>query len=165
MQQQNQSTHIVPTRYYLFVFISLLVLTGVTVFTAKEINFGAFNFIFAMIIALLKAGLVLFIFMGLGWDKTKINIIVLFVSLLFFFFFFVITIFDYKFRGELDPKEGIYNQEAMYAPAVKGVEKSVTKPKFISFKDLIELRKKIAEGNIPKEILEANQNKHSDPRE
>ena len=80
--------HIVPFKIYLSVLISLLVLTVITVGMA-QINFGAFNAFFAMLIATIKAGLVLLYFMHLKYDDKIYGLIfgtaVFFVVILFFF--------------------------------------------------------------------------------
>lgn len=80
--------HIVPSKTYLSVLISLLVLTVITVGVA-QIDFGALNAFFAMLIATIKAGLVLLYFMHLKYDDKLYWVVfgsaVFFVIVLFFF--------------------------------------------------------------------------------
>ena len=91
---------IIPIKYYVFTFVSLLVLTVVTVYTAEYINLGAFNIVLAMFIALVKAILVLLFFMGLRWD-SGINIAFLSFGILFFFLFLSFTFLDVATRSSI----------------------------------------------------------------
>lgn len=59
--------HIIPFNVYIKVLSALLVLTVVTV-VAAQFHFGAFNTVIAMLIASVKAGLVLAYFMHLKYD-------------------------------------------------------------------------------------------------
>lgn len=80
--------HVVGFKIYLNVLISLLVLTVITVAVA-QIDFGFLNAFFAMLIATVKAGLVLLYFMHLKYDDKLYWVIflssVFFVVLLFLF--------------------------------------------------------------------------------
>lgn len=79
---------IVSFKTYLFVLIALLVLTVITVAVA-QIDFGVLNAFFAMLIASIKAALVLLYFMGLKYDDKMYWVVfgsaVFFVILLYFF--------------------------------------------------------------------------------
>jgi len=69
MSDSHQHSHfIVPVKYYIGTFLSLLVLTFVTV-TISRFDFGTFNIVVAMLVAIVKASLVISFFMGLRWDK------------------------------------------------------------------------------------------------
>ena len=78
----------VSFKTYLFVLIGLLILTVITVAVA-QIDFGAFNAFFAMLIASIKAVLVLLYFMGLKYDDKVYWLVfgsaVFFVILLYVF--------------------------------------------------------------------------------
>ncbi len=76
-------------RAYIGVFISLAVLTAVTV-AASHIAFGSHstNIVVGMLIAAVKAGLVATIFMHLKWEKK----IVYWVLALCFVFFVVLMV-------------------------------------------------------------------------
>ena len=79
---------IVSFKTYLLVLIGLLILTVITVAVA-QVDFGAFNAFFAMLIASVKAALVLLYFMGLKYDDKLYWVVfgsaVFFVILLYFF--------------------------------------------------------------------------------
>lgn len=71
METQDHSPelgHVQPFSVYLTVFISLLVLTAVTV-GAAFLDFGAFDFVVAMLIASVKAMLVALFFMHLKYEN------------------------------------------------------------------------------------------------
>ncbi len=95
---------IIPPKYYVFTFVSLIILTILTVYTAKYIDTGVFHLALAIIIAGVKALLVLAFFMGLRWDKG-INIAFLSFGILFFAFFLSFTLLDVATRGTVVPEE------------------------------------------------------------
>jgi len=102
----GQATHehfIVPVRYYVVIFIVLLILTAITV-AASRFDFGSFNLFIAVFIAVIKAACVGLIFMGLRWDKG-FNIVIFIGSLLFLSLFFLLTFADTGFRGNMDSVE------------------------------------------------------------
>jgi cytochrome c oxidase subunit 4 len=94
---------IVPVHYYIGTFVSLLVLTFITVLVA-QFNFGAANLVVAMIVAVIKAGLVVSFFMGMKWDKG-FNRVAFLGSLVFLFIFFLLTFSDVLFRSYRSPLE------------------------------------------------------------
>ena len=65
-------THVGP-KQYAGVFAVLLVLTAVTVLAAYQ-DFGAFNTIIALAIAVVKAALVIAIFMHVRWSGAVLAI-------------------------------------------------------------------------------------------
>ena len=73
--------HIVSPSILLGVLVTLLVLTFLTV-AITWIDLGAFNLWAAMIIATVKAALVVLFFMHLYWDRPIIAIILIFSLLL-----------------------------------------------------------------------------------
>lgn len=80
--------HIIPLNVYYKVLGTLLVLTVITV-AASRVDFGAWNTVIAMLIASVKAGLVLAIFMHLKYDD-KLYVVafgtaVFFLALLYLF--------------------------------------------------------------------------------
>ncbi len=85
--------HQVPTGLLFGVLIALLFLTGITVWTAKEIDLGKLNILIAMLIASAKASLVALFFMHLRWDKP-FNGIVLVASVLFVSLFIAFAMMD-----------------------------------------------------------------------
>ena len=143
--------HLVPTKYYIGVFVALLALTALTVYTAEYVDLGHFNFALAMIIALFKSALVAAIFMGLWWDKTRVNIMAFLTAFFFFFFFVALLLIDYNFRGATDLVERNYDPDQGYAPAIEKVEmRSEGNTNMISLKDLIEMRKSLIDSDSSK---------------
>lgn len=82
------SLHISPVRTYLSVFVTLLVLTALTVWAAFQ-DFGRFNDLVAMAIASTKATVVVLYFMHVKYSSKLISMVVvgtvLFLSILFIF--------------------------------------------------------------------------------
>lgn len=89
--------HVTPARTFLNVLIALLILTVVTV-AASRVDFGAANLFIAMLIASVKAALVIAIFMHVKWD-TAINRTVFLSSFLFLSLLFIFTLADQATRG------------------------------------------------------------------
>mgnify|MGYP003382617606 CR=1 FL=1 len=88
MSATGQEHHIIPFKTYLTILIILLILTVVTVGAAR-VDFGAFNAYIAMLIASVKAALVMLYFMHLKYDDRSYPVIfftgVFFLILLFGF--------------------------------------------------------------------------------
>jgi cytochrome c oxidase subunit 4 len=79
---EHDQHHVTPFSTFLKVYGSLITLTVLTVFTATQVNLGAFNTILAMLIATAKVLIVMFWFMHLKYD-TRLNRIT--ISSAFFF--------------------------------------------------------------------------------
>jgi cytochrome c oxidase subunit 4 len=77
--------HIVPFYVLAATFGGLLVLTVITV-VSSYIDFGQFNTWIALIIAGMKASLVVYFFMHLRWDRPLNSVIFLFAVSLFLLF-------------------------------------------------------------------------------
>jgi cytochrome c oxidase subunit 4 len=88
--------HVSSSAMFLNVLLILLVLTVVTV-GASRIDFGAANMLIAMLIASVKASLVILFFMHVKWD-TAINKIVFLSSFLFLSLLFIFTLADQATR-------------------------------------------------------------------
>lgn len=97
------SHFVVPKKFYIGTFAALLVLTFVTVFVA-QFDFGALNLPIAMLVASVKASLVLLIFMGLKWEKG-FSWVLLISSFLFLLVFIMLTFADIGYREYNDPIE------------------------------------------------------------
>jgi cytochrome c oxidase subunit 4 len=67
-------SHITPTRSYVMVFLSLIVLTVVTVAVAR-VDLGAMNTPIALAVAGLKASLVIMIFMGVRHNTPLTKVV------------------------------------------------------------------------------------------
>jgi cytochrome c oxidase subunit IV len=91
--------HIVPKKLYYMIFAALLVGTALTVMFAF-INLGNFNILAALVIAVIKASLVIFFFMHVKYSSrlTKLWVAVGFIWL---FIMLSITMTDYLSRAWL----------------------------------------------------------------
>ena len=76
MSEQEHTEHIVSPGTYLAIILTLLALTGITVFAAF-VDLGRFNIVVALLIATVKATLVVLIFMHAKYapERTKLVII------------------------------------------------------------------------------------------
>lgn len=136
---EHHDHHIVPFKLLWTVFGALVVLTIVTVLTAKFVDIGPLNFPLAMAIALTKATLVVTFFMALKWDN-RVNLLILALGCIFVVVFLTFTLFDTVNRGdignvgeqtimdeqrteeELMRRERILNGEEVEAPAAAPAE-------------------------------------------
>ncbi len=74
--------HVMPFKTNLIVFLTLIVFTVLTVYTAKFVDLGSANIILAMFIATIKVSLVLAYFMHLKGDNNM-NKVIIFSSFCF----------------------------------------------------------------------------------
>jgi cytochrome c oxidase subunit 4 len=88
--EQQSRHHIVPFESYIKVFGALIVLTVVTV-AVSRIDLGVWNTVVAMLIATIKASLVLAIFMHLKYDDRLNRVI--FGTGIFFLTVLLVTCF------------------------------------------------------------------------
>jgi cytochrome c oxidase subunit 4 len=95
----NHPDHIVPVRVYIFVFLALMVFTVLTVYAAT-IDLGRYNIVLALVIACIKASLVIMFFMHVYYSSklTKAIVIAGLCTLMILFFF---TLTDLATRGAL----------------------------------------------------------------
>jgi cytochrome c oxidase subunit 4 len=94
------SAHVVPVRTYLLVFLSLMVLTFVTV-AASRFDFGAGNTIVAVGIAVLKATLVVLFFMHVKYSSRLVQLM-LAAAFLWLALLISGTLSDYVTRGRVN---------------------------------------------------------------
>jgi len=87
------SGHISPVSLYITIFMSLMVLTTVTVFAAY-VDLGAFNFLVAMVIAGFKASLVVWYFMHMKYQSSLTKLTVA-IGLFFLAILLSMTLVDY----------------------------------------------------------------------
>lgn len=92
----NEDHHIVSYASNLRVWIVLLILTWLTI-TAAYLNFGTMAVAVALLIATVKAGVVLAYYMHLKFD-SKILTIFFIITMAVFTTFIVLTFFDYAYR-------------------------------------------------------------------
>jgi len=91
--------HTTPVPLLLGILATLMVLTVITV-AVTSVDFGAqANLVIAMVIATIKAALVVSFFMHLVWDK-KLHLILFLTSVLFLILFLSLSVND---RGEYNP--------------------------------------------------------------
>ncbi|MCI0447164.1 cytochrome C oxidase subunit IV family protein [bacterium] len=91
--------HVVPVSIYIIIFVSLMILTGLTVFASQK-DFGPGNTIIAVSIAALKATLVILYFMHVRYNDNIVRIAV-FTGFLWLGVMIVLTLSDYIARGWL----------------------------------------------------------------
>jgi cytochrome c oxidase subunit 4 len=84
--------HVVPLKLLVGVFLSLVVLTVITV-SASYVDFGEFNLVVALAIAVVKASLVVLFFMHLIWDRP-FNAIIFIGCLIFVGIFIAFALID-----------------------------------------------------------------------
>ena len=95
----DSSHHIIPLRTLVTVFGSLIGLTVLTV-VASLLPLGPLDMPVAILIAMVKASLVVLYFMALKYDKP-VNSLTFSVGSLFVVIFITFTLFDTAFRGDL----------------------------------------------------------------
>jgi len=89
--------HITSVRTYFLVFIALMVLTAITVWVAFQ-DFGPWNDVVALTIAVIKASLVVLFFMHIYYS-TRLSKLVVISGLLWLFILIGLTLSDYLSRG------------------------------------------------------------------
>ena len=94
---QAPAQHVTPRRVYYLIFGVLMLLTAVTIVVAF-LNLGLLNTPIALIIATIKATLVILYFMHVR-HSTRLTWVVVIVSFLFVGILFVLTFSDYLTRG------------------------------------------------------------------
>jgi cytochrome c oxidase subunit IV len=92
----SEKTHITEYRVYGQVLLVLLILTTITI-TVTWIDLAAWSVFIALLIASVKAGIVLTYFMHLKFDNSLYRVLVIMV-LLIFALVILLTFFDYLLR-------------------------------------------------------------------
>jgi cytochrome c oxidase subunit 4 len=93
---QSEEAHITDYRSYAWVLIALLILTTITI-TVTWIDLSALTVLVALIIASIKAVIVLAYFMHLKFDNKLFAVFVVMVLLIYTLVIFL-TFFDYMMR-------------------------------------------------------------------
>lgn len=91
------SEHIAPVRTYISIWLALLVLTGLTAGVAF-VNLGPFNTVVALVIATLKALLVVLIFMHVKYASDRLTKVVLVSALFWLLLLLGLSLADYTTR-------------------------------------------------------------------
>jgi cytochrome c oxidase subunit 4 len=94
--EQKQAPHIVATKTFLFTWLALLSLTGLTIWAA-ELQLGRWSMLANLLIASTKASLVLWLFMHLKYER-RIFKLLLFVPICTITIIIGLTFFDVWFR-------------------------------------------------------------------
>ena len=96
MEKSHEEYHIVSYSTYIFIWISLIVLTAITV-TVAGMNFASLTILVALFIAATKSVMVLYYFMHLKYESGffKITFIITIVTLAIFI---GLTFLDVLFR-------------------------------------------------------------------
>jgi cytochrome c oxidase subunit 4 len=89
----NPIAHVAPTRMLLTVFFALVALTVLTVWQGTQLELGRLEVVVVLVIATVKAALVIAFFMHLRYDKP-LNVFAFIFSLFFIALFLGLTIFD-----------------------------------------------------------------------
>lgn len=96
--------HVTPLASLVWTLVALLVLTALTVYTAKFVHLGENGNLWAAIgIAVIKATFVISIFMGLLWEKG-LSRVALFFCLIGAAVFLSLTLIDLGSRGAVHPE-------------------------------------------------------------
>ena len=99
----DPSHHIVPIPTYLAVYVALMILMGATI-GASYINFGPFNILIALFIAVVKTVLVVLFFMGVKYG-TKLTMLWASIGFIWFLLMFG-TLGDYVSRNWIHLPQG-----------------------------------------------------------
>ncbi len=91
------SVHVSPLSTYITIFSALMVLSAITV-GAAFVNLGSLNPVVAMLIAGIKATLVILYFMHVKFSSRLVKITVV-LSLFFVAILFAETLMDYATKG------------------------------------------------------------------
>ena len=113
--------HISSVPFYVAVFLGLLFLTCITV-GQSYVDLGKLNIVLVILIATLKASLVVTFFMHLKWDN-RFNALAFLSSLFFIGVFFAYPLNDTDKRGDLDPDQNVHVWEKTGEEAPGGMVK------------------------------------------
>lgn len=118
--------HLVPTSTLVAAGLALLVLTIVTV-AVRYIDVGEFNLPIALFVAVIKATIVILVFMHLRWDRP-FNLLVIIGSVLFVLLMMAFTMMDVSaytpsfFTGNPPQVQTTLTESAPGAPVALDVE-------------------------------------------
>ena len=117
LPEEHSATHHVSLRTYLVIFAALMLLLVLTVVAAFKVHLGSANILLALIIAIVKAALVVLWFMHVLYASrlTKIFVSAAFLWLAILFAF---TFSDYLTRGWLPVSRGWVDKGKEFEPDV-----------------------------------------------
>lgn len=128
--QDGHSHHILPIRFGVMIGAVLLAFTVFTVWIAG-IDLGSMNFFVAMLVATIKASLVVLIFMGLKYDLAE-NRVIFGTAFIFAMIFVVLASTDVFFRGDVYAKGPFFKQVAGAPGAVKFKKPWIKTPELLA---------------------------------
>ena len=100
--EHNPIAHVASTRLLITVFVALVALTFLTVWQGTQLELGSMEVVVVLVIATIKAGLVIAYFMHLRYDKP-LNAFAFLFSLFFVALFLGLTIADaWSYRPDVD---------------------------------------------------------------
>lgn len=105
MTEVHAEHHIAAPRTYILNFIALLVLLVLTVLAA-EIRHETWGIVVALLIAVVKAGLIAMIFMHLWWSTPLIRVFAS-AALLWMAILFTLAWSDFFTRGAIAPVQSV----------------------------------------------------------
>jgi cytochrome c oxidase subunit 4 len=91
------SEHIVSPKIYAVIFTSLMIGTGITVWAAFQ-NFGKLNIVIALVIATIKASLVVLYFMHARYSSKRTQLVIV-CSVFWLAIMLALTLSDYDTRS------------------------------------------------------------------
>ena len=91
------SEHIVSPKIYLAIFLTLMVGTGITVWAAFQ-NFHQFNIVIALVIATVKATLVVLYFMHARYSPKRTQLVIV-AAVFWLAIMLALTLSDYQTRA------------------------------------------------------------------
>jgi cytochrome c oxidase subunit 4 len=95
------SEHVLPIRTYVIVFVALMALMILTAFLSTVPMGRELNTVVALIIAAIKATLVLMFFMHLKYESYVLSSVVFVAGLFWLLIFFGMTLVDYLSRARM----------------------------------------------------------------
>ena len=105
------SEHIVSPKIYIVIFASLMLGTGITVWAAFQ-NFHQFNIVIALVIATIKATLVVLYFMHARYSPKRTQLVIV-CSVFWLAIMLALTLSDYDTRShDMQPGAGRLSQPA-----------------------------------------------------
>jgi cytochrome c oxidase subunit 4 len=103
-EHHDEIAHPMSIKALVAVWLTLMAFTGLTVFAAQQGLGSQTSFVVAMLIATIKAGLVMAVFMHLWWDK-RLNLFTFLGSFLFVMLFIGMALTDKsEYKPDIDRK-------------------------------------------------------------
>jgi len=91
------SEHIIPTKLYVVIWISLMCLTAITA-AVSFVDLGPFNTVVALVIATFKALLVVLFFMHVKYTSERLTRMVIVSSIFWLLLLLFLSLADYSTR-------------------------------------------------------------------